>query len=77
MTTYWENCVNIIFVQTLLQKAILHIMPTYYSEVPNVDSDAPALPAIEGDGEISFIWTLRTADMQLAIVPNEDVFGTK
>lgn len=42
-----------------------------------VDSDAPALPAIERDCEVSFIWTLRTADMQLAIVPNEDVFGTK
>lgn len=52
-------------------------MPTYYSEVSNVDCDAPALPAIEGDGEVSFIWTLRTANMHLTVVPNEDVFGTK
>lgn len=37
----------------------------------------PALPAIKRDGEVSFIWTLRTADMQLAVVPNEDVLGTK
>lgn len=42
-----------------------------------IDSDASALPAIERDGEVSFIWTLRTADMQLTVVPNEDVFGTK